>query len=293
MALLFYNNTPFNSGTALDALDFGTGDGSTTTFPVINKTGTRVGSTVEFGSTEFFRNTGGVVISGNNVILNSPPINGSQGVIPGVQALVLSAFDNDSVPIVPTINSPAPRQSAQKFFIINMDDIAIKQHNAAPSSNGINVFFADNISNVGPNLSWVQLACADPVTGAMMTPLATGVTLKLPPISAFSPLASSISAGQPLIYVVAASGFTPGAYCLLNPGQVNQEEVHVTAVNTSTNILTIDSNLNFAHTTSENIYHNGWAAWALMTVPVNATNNTAQNYYNLGLERQCITIQRP
>lgn len=286
MSLLFYSGTPFNAATQTTAVDLGVGDGFNTTFPVTNKAGISVGSTVQAGDVEYFRANGGVTISGNNVILSDAPANGVSVVIPGTNSIVFSGFDNDNVPI------STPRISTQKIYIANVDNIALQQHTALPGSSGIVVSFVDNIQNVGPDLTWLQLASADN-NGSMLTPLSTGQSLTLPAISTYSTLASSVLALASSITVTTASGFTPGSYCLINPGQANQEEVFCTNINYSTNTLYINSQLSYSHTSSENIYHNGWVFYAICTIPSGATNNTAQNYYNIGLSRVCQTSQRP
>lgn len=282
MALLFFNNTPFNSATELSPLDLFTGTGSQTAFTVTNKSGTGIGSTIQFDSTQYFRHLGGFSVAGNIATLSSAPPSNSQGVIPGISSLVLNAFDTDTVPIT------TPRIDAKEFFIADVTEIGTMEYQPVTGQIGIQITFVDNITSVGPTLAWVQLACSD-AAGNALAYAATGATLYTPNISYFSTLSASSAALASSITVVQASGYVLGDYVLINVGQATQEVVKITA--RSGNILTI-SGTNFNHFIGETVHTCGRKFWARLTVPVNATSGLAQTYFDLGLKRTCKRSQR-
>lgn len=286
MALKFFSNFPLNGGTELDQLDFGTGNGIQTTFAMTHKLGSRTGNTVQADNVEYFRYTGGVVISANNVILSSAPSNGSQIVFPGMSALVLSAFDTDNVPAVTT-----PRVKEAAFYLMDEDTIATYQYDPMPGSPGVQLTLVNNITSIGPDLTWFQLACSD-ANGNALTYAATGVSLYIPEISYVTTLMASSAAlatSMSVIAVAASGRFYTGDYIQINSGYITQEDTHITAINGNT--LTI-SGFNFPHYAGELVFTIGRKCWTKMTVPEGATGGTAHNYFNIGVQKTARKSQR-
>lgn len=284
--LKFYRDLAFNAGTLIDSVDLFTGDGSTTSFDVVNKSISQVGSTIQAEATQYFRFNGGFVISGNQVTLSSAPSFNAQGIIPGLSALVLSAYDQDDVEGVTN-----PRINEQSFYLADPDDIGFFQYENRPNDAGIQVCFVDNASNVGATLAWVQLACAD-VNGNALTYAATGECIYTANISMFGTLWASSTAGASSIYVDTASGFIPGDYIVINIGNPTSEIRKITAVNGSGQILSITGNTNYPHYSGETVYTCGRKFWAKLTVPLDAVGGEASNLYDISLRRSCKRVQR-
>lgn len=286
MSLKFYRELMPGVSTELDAMDTATGTGSQTNFPLVNKAGNRIGSTIQFGTTQYFKFNGGFSISGNTVITNIPPQANTQGVLPGVTALVMSAYDTDNVPGVTN-----PRIHEVPFWLFDISEIPIYQYENRPDATGIEICFVDNISSVGAQISWVQLACADS-NGNALTYLATGACLYTPNISLSGTLLASSGAGATSIQVTGASSFIAGDYICINAGLATQELRQIVAINGAQNLLIITGATDFSHVVSEKVYTCGRKFWAKLTVPLNAAGGLATNLYDLSLRCKAKRLQR-
>lgn len=283
MSLKFYRDEAPNIGNELDPVDLFSGNGLQTTFILTKKTGASVGNTVQFNEVQYFKNDQGYTIFGNAVTLESAPSAGSQGVIPGRQALVLGAYDQDEVQ-----GLVEPRVEEKEFWLFDIDDINVFCYEAPPGDIGINLAFIDNISSVGATLAWVQLACAD-CAGDALTYAATGETLYTPNFCAFGLLATSITAGATSIQLETASTFICGDYVILNIGGGTEEIVHITAVTPTA--LETEATV-FAHSEDETCYTCGRKFWAKLTVPLNITGGEAVNLYDISLNARAKKVQR-
>jgi hypothetical protein len=163
---------------------------------------------------------------------------------------------------------------------------------------GLQISVINMISGANAQTSWIQFASAD-ASGNAMTYGATGAPLYLPPLNAFTTLASTTVMGASSLIVGAASSssngqFWPGEYIRINAGNPTQEILHTSATNYSTNILTIDGGgTTYSHSPGETIYGCGWKFYMQLIIPLNANNNTAVNVYNLGLEFDAAVQARP
>lgn len=283
MALRFYRDEAPNIGNLLDPVDLFSGNGLQTTFILTKKTGADVGNTCQFNETQYFKNDGGFTIFGDAVTLDSAPAAGTQGVIPGRQALVLGGYDQDEVQ-----GLVDPRVEEKEVWLFDIDDINVFCYENPPGDIGINLTFVDNISSVGATLAWVQLACAD-CAGDPLTYAATGETLYTPNFCAFGLLATSVTAGATSIQLDSASTFICGDYVILNIGGGTEEIVKITAV-TPTAIET-EATV-FSHSTSETAYTCGRKFWAKLTVPLNITGGEATNLYDISLDARAKKVQR-
>jgi hypothetical protein len=74
--------------------------------------------------------------------------------------------------------------------------------------------------------------------------------------------------------------FIVGDYIVINRGNVTEEVVKIVGKTTTTFTVT---ELNYNHEIGETIYSCARKFWAKLTVPEDATGNTAQNFYDIGL----------
>jgi hypothetical protein len=292
--LSFYGGTPFVSSNQIDLVDTYTAPGGVATFYLTNKTVPSLSSTIQAGNLEYYQFNGGFTTNQSNqsfTLATNPPI-GTQMVAPGINQLVLSAFDQDTV-----LGVSNPRTASIPIWLVDPTTINNYKYSNLPSYPGLQISVVQLISGSNAQPSWIQMASAD-ASGNAMTYGATGGSLYLPSIDAFTTLASTCTAGSNLLYVVAASGattrFWPGQYISLNIGNSTSEIVHVISINYSTNVLTIDpSGVTYTHSPGETVYACGWKFWMQCTIPLNANSNTAVNLYNLGLQRLGAIRARP
>lgn len=284
MPLDIYRDEPFNEGTLVDLVDIFTGDGSTVTFTVSNKTGTRIGSTIQFDNIQYYQYNGGFTKSGNSFTLDSAPPENSQGVVPGITTITISAFDQDDIP-----GQTTPREAEVALYLVDPTEAALYEYENLPTNSGIALCFSDLITSTGADTTWVQLACSDPSTGLALSYLATGECLYTPNISSFGLLASSISSGASSFMCDSASDFIDGDYIVINSGNPTQEITKISSIDETT-IYTEE--LNFAHSAGETIYACGRKFWMKLTIPLDAFEGEAVNDYSLALGLECIRISR-
>lgn len=292
MSLHFYRNNPFISSTQLSPTDTFTGDGNTTSFNLVNNPGTQIGSTVQADGLEYLRYNNGFVISGNSITLSSAPPANAQIVVPGINQLVMSAFD---VASVPGLTNPEVQQIP--CYLVDPVDISTYQYAALPGASGIQVSFVNLITSAGANTTWVQLAPADPVTGLPMTFGNPGQPLYLPNIMAFNSLACAISINASSCQVYSKTGFLPQAFLLIDSGNNNQELVQILSIGPSTppgnGYVLGTTGFQFTHSIGTKLFLCGWPFWVQLTVPLGASAGIGTNLYNLGLQRIGIREQRP
>ena len=288
-ALNFYNSTPFIPSNQIVLLDTYTASAGQQTFFLTNKVVGDLGTTMQFGNTEYYLYNNGFTVGASSFTLASPQLVGTQGVAPGDTYLTLSAFDQDNVLGV----AGNPRVGESPCWLIDPDTINNNKYNPLPSYSGLQVSFIQCISGSTPQTTWLSLASAD-ASGNALTYGASGAPLYLPGITAFTTLASNVSAGASSITLSSSAGFAqaPGMYLSLDIGLGTSEIVHCIAA--SGNVLTLDpTGVTYSHTAGAQVFHVGWKFWAKMEIPLNATNNTAYNFYSIGLSRLGAIAARP
>ena len=293
MPLLFYNSSAFGSQSALNPVDLFTAPGSTNTFTLVNNTVATLGATIQAGATEYYQGNGGFTTnaaSGTFTLAQTPPV-GTQIVAPGANKLTISAFDQSTV-----LGVSNPRVQQTAFWMMDISSIRYYEYNPLPSYPGIFVNAVQCINGVGAQTSWIQFACAD-ASGNSMTYGATGAPLYLPAITAVTTLSTTLTAQVSSLLglqVTSASSFIPGAYVVINVGNVTQEVLHIISVDSVDNILYTDTGgTSYTHYAGEYIYLSGFKAFMQLTIPVNANNGGAINLYNLGLLRLGAISARP
>ena len=278
MALRLYLEEDFNLASVVDKVDTFTGNGSTSTFTLVNKTGASLGSTVQVEGTQYLQYTGGFTKSGNDVTLSAAPADGSQMVFPGVTAVTLSAFDQEGVSGLST-----PREAEVAVWLGDISEIHQHKYINMPTDNGIKISITDLISSTGAETSWLQLASADS-DGSAATYGATGASLELAGLYAFATMTASAAAAATSVIVDATSGgFQAGDYIIIAPGESNQEIRKVSSVVNSTT-LGLSTSLDFTHSSGEYIFTCGRKFWVKLTIPLDGASNEAVNFYDIVLE---------
>lgn len=278
MALIVYRDAPFFSGTEVDQSDFFTGTGATTAFTLARKGVNRLAGTVQFDGTQYYFYNGGFTKTGTGFVTNTAPALNTQGVAPGQSALLFDQlFDQDDVPGLDT-----PRVQEIPFYLVDNSEIPLFEYVNIPSLGGIELSFVDMISSVGAQTSWVQLACASPdEVGSALTYEATGTPLYTGTISAYGTLDASSAQSATSISVDLASGIGVGDYIMVNGGQPSQEIVKVIGYTAPTTLTTTGQT--YDHYSGETVYVCGRKFWAKCTVPLDATDGLAANYFDLSL----------
>ena len=289
MGLNLYYNNPFTLGSLVDPVDTYTGDGVTTTFKLVAKFSTRLGSTVEFDNIEYYMyNQGFTKGAGNTFTLSSAPPAASQGVAPGTTCLTFAAYDQTSVAGVSNPNL------AQIPIYIAADDIQNFQYMPFPGNTGIEIAFVNLITSalVPPQISWVQLACSGNF-GAVGTYQSAGTPLVTAGLFTFGQMASATTTTGTNVQItcLTAGNFLVNDYIRLNPGGVNQEDCRINTISIATNTITVDG-ATYIHAANESFYTCGRLIWALMTIPLNATNGTAASFYNLACRVRATQFSR-
>lgn len=278
MGLSFYLSEAFIAGDIIDPIDSFIGDGVTSTFVLVNKSVQRLASTITVDGNQYYQYNGGFTkdILANSFTLSVIPPFNSQIVAPGITQLVSDVFDQDPVPGVVD-----PLVSEKAFWFGDTTDIQNQYYTGLPSLPGIQISLTDLISSIGAQTSWCQFASADPTTGLAMTYEATGAILYTAPINAFGTLTASAANGASSVMCAEASSFLVGDYLYLNVGGGNQEIRKVSTLSASS--IGFTTNFDFSHASGETIMTMGRKAWLKVTMPVNAANNTATNFYDLAL----------
>lgn len=274
MSLKVYIGLPANGGTEVTEIDTFVTDGGDT-YPVVNKPITSVASTLEYSSTFKNQYNGGFTKSGSDIVLDTTPVPGLQGVIPGTGHISLAAYDQNNVP-----GNSNPRVNEVDIYIGDVSTINQYQYFAPSGENGIGIIFVDNITGIGAALSMVSLACTDGA-GTALTYQATGTALRIPAFSAFGLVAASADQGTNSITCGSASDFIPGRWVEFNIGQPTSEIIQVSSITDWT--LTFSSSFNYPHYIDETIYDCLQQLKARFVVPENATGGVAANLLNISL----------
>jgi hypothetical protein len=237
------------------------------------------------GSTEYyFYNNGFTINSGANsfTLAATPPV-GTVVVAPAINQFAIAAFDQ---PTVAGVSNPL--QQTQPFWMMDISTINNFKYTGLPNSPGIYINAVQQINGVGAQTSWISFACSN-ASGNAMTFGATGAGVYTAPISAFTTLASTVSAMASAMMafpVVSASAFYPGDYFVINIGNATQELLHIISVDSTNNILYSDTGgTSYIHYASELIFACGRKFWMQLTVPVNANNGNPESLFNLTLNK--------
>lgn len=279
MSLEFFYAEDFLTVSDLDPVDTFVGDGVNDTFSLVQLTGSELAATITVENVQYYQFTGGMVKSGDTFTLSSVPALNSQIVAPGIIALVFAGFDQETVAGVTN-----PRVVEIPFYLGDPTQIHLYNYTNLPQYTGIRISFVDLTSGFGAETSWCQLACSSPTDGTAMTYGATGDYLLTGAIQGYSSLSASGTAGASSLTVSSATDFTVGDYLIINPGDITQE-IRKLKEKTSTT-LGFFTNLEYNHAVAEDVHDMGRKFWAKVTIPLNAANNQAFNFHNLGLRRQ-------
>lgn len=288
MALHFYYNTPFNAGTQIDPVDTFTGDGSTKTFTLVNKTATRLATTLQTNTTEYFQYTGGFTKNtvSNTFTTQSTVANGLTIVAPGLSGLTAAAFDQDVVDGVTD-----PRVVEVPFWMADTETIHLYQYLSLPGTDGIEISVLDYLAGVGADVSWCQLAPSS-TNGIALTYGATGENLYTGDLTATTILAASSADTATTLSVESASDFTAGDYIIIDIGQSTAEVRQISSINTLTNVITLATALQYSHYIGETVFTCGRKFWLKVTIPLNFNNNVPINFYDLALRRRGRAVAR-
>lgn len=290
MAIQFFIDESFTVGSALDPLDIFTGDGVTSTFVLVNKSVQRMADTVTVDGNQYYQYNGGFTknVSGNSFTLAAIPPLGSTIVVPGINRLTFPIFDQNDVPGVTD-----PRVKEIPVWIGDGTTINNDYYINLPQFSGIELSIVDNVSSVGAQSAWCQIACADPTTGLPLTYAATGAAVYTAAIQAFGTASASAVAGASSIFCAAASSFAVGDYVVLNIGSATQEVRKISVVSSASGgFLGFTTGFDFPHYTSELIFTCGRKFWVKVTIPENAANNQATNFYDLSPRRRGRIVSR-
>ncbi len=278
-----YKFMPFDQSSEMDKTDYFVGDGVTRTFNLLNKSGLRVGDTVQVGTTLLERALGAFSVSGDQVILSITPAPGDIVTVPGVNSFNFKAFDQSEV-----TGDDSPRTKQVSFYIVDIDDINWLYHHAAPGQDGIRISFTDHDESFGANSDWFQLAKAIG-SGEADTFNAVGAPLFLPDFSYQDALQSSISALATTIDVTDGSSFHVGDVLAIDWGISIMDVVTVEEI--SGNTLTISSN-NESHDAGAVVYVIGMKCWGQGTIPDNAAGNQPIAYFEMSLDILAVSESR-
>lgn len=279
-ALRRYINTPFNAATEVHLIDQATGDGTTSTWTLANKTGLQLGASVQVDGDLHPRFTGAATVDGNDVSLLSAPPLSAQIIFPGSGAIKLNASDQ---------NDALGRVVEKAVYIADISTIQFYEYSAYPGDSGIKLQFSHLITADPSAASWFQLAPAL-ADGTAGTYGAAGDPLYTGDISASDVLTGATSIGATSLNVVDGSQFTAGDYIMIAYGTADQEVVKITSI--ASNTLTVVG-CTYAHSISDTVLTCGRKFWIKMTIPLNATSGLARNLYGTPLMVRARVTTRP
>lgn len=287
MALRIYSDFPFVPENEIGRVDTYTGDGSTTTFELRNKSSVTTGETIQADLVYYNRPLGGFTFPDTShfTLSSAPPLN-SQILAPSTATLVYEGFDQASVPGV----SGTANVIDKTFYLAvsDTDDLTSSIYENQPSAPGIAILFSNLVTAAGASTSWCQLACAN-VNGDALTYQATGTTLYTGTYYAFTQLAASATSGSTSLLTTGASALTLGDFLTINPGGGTSEDVRITS--RTGNNITI-SGTNYPHYENEFIFMRGRQFWSRVTIPIDALGGEAGNLINLALTSQSAKVSR-
>jgi hypothetical protein len=286
MVLSIFNGSPLSVNNECGEDDIFTGDGTTQTFFLQNKTVAQLGSSIQAGNIIYYQENGGFTVNSgaNSFTLSSAPGIGVQIVAPASTTASISAFDQPQV--LGVVN---PQSNNIPLYVGDITTINNYKYSPLPGYAGIQISCV-NLITAGPNpqTSWITFASAD-ASGNAMTFGATGQPLYLPSINAATTVSASAGSSATTLFITAASTntfqFWPGQFVRINIGNSTQEVCQVIGVNYSNNSLTIaPGGTTYAHSAGETVYACAWKFWLGVFIPTNANSNTAVNAYNLGIQ---------
>jgi len=290
MALSFYTDYPFIPQNKMILVDTFTGDGTTKSFTLRNKTSPYLAGAIQADSTIFQRYLNGFSVSSNTFTLTSAPALNSQIVAPGTVGLNFDVFDTASEP---SVSGPANVKEVAFYLAddgLTSQNIFANTYTAVNGNPGIAVLFRNLATAAGASTTWTQLSSAD-ASGNVVSYQATGATLYLPNFYALSSLSASAAPLSTTLVVNQASAFNPGDYFFINPGQATQENPKILSINNLTNTIT-HTGVNYAHYSGELIFMNALKLYAKGTLPIGQLNGVAQAFINLGITYDCYLVGR-
>lgn len=284
MSIKVYRDQPFDSSTEVDLIDIFSGLSTQTSYTLTKKTGVRVGGLIEFDSTQYLRYNGGFTISGNTINLSVAPGSGSTGIVPGLNCLTFSAFNEPNVPGLTNSN-----QNEVPFYIGNGTNVYLESYVGVDGS-GIKVSFINLIDIDGlAEVSWMQLASAtQDEAGNPGSYLLTGEPLYTPNIDAYGTCTTTVTSLSTEIGVSSiVDNWIVGDFILLNPGNSNSERVKLLGVLGDPVDTLQTTPLNYNHTSGEFIYACVRKLWGKMTVPEGT--DSPETFINISLNLEGAT----
>lgn len=270
-----YSAFPLGPATEIDLNDFFTGNGTATTFTLVNKTGTLLNDDVQVGATIDRQSTGTVTVSGNNFTLPAAPTTGTVVTAPGASALEFDAYDQATVAGVTN-----PLVKERTFIIADMDQIGLYKYLVPGGYSGIQLQFIDHDTSNGAAAGWYQLAPAN-ADGTVGTYGAAGAALDVGAIQNSSTLTANSIALATSITVADGTQFTPGMIIAINYGNPSFEPTTIRSI--AGNVLTVDALAN-AHSSTETVMHCGWWAYGKLIVPAGAAGGQTTVNWDVSLD---------
>lgn len=289
MTLKFYNNYPFVPRNEVYQVDLYTGTGLGPTYNLKNLVASKVGDSIQFDNVVYQRYLNGYTFpTSTSFTLSSTPPANSQGIVPGTQGLNFAAFDAVNVP---GQTSPA-NQNDQGFYLADdgqtTSSIMVNKYVAVSGNPGIAILFQNMVTAGGASTTFLALACCD-VSGNALTYQATGTVLYTDNYQALTSLSASGAALGTTLLVTSASGFYPGDYIFVNPGNATQENPQILSI--SGNTITTGG-LNYDHLANELIIMNGRKFSGRCVIPPGTLAGIVQKYINICLVYDVIQISR-
>ena len=275
MPLQIYRDTAFVPAYNLVQIDVFVGDGFTTVFTLVNKTGLQCATSVWVGGAILTTSNLDFMVSGNTVIFTVPPANGVNIVIPGMNAEIMTAYDQLGVG-----GNVFSNIIQVPFYLVDANNIGLYSYSAYPGLSGIQLLFVNNDPGNGANADWFSLASAN-ADGSPGAFNAAGDPLVTTDISSATQFQLSSIYLATDIFVDDPTDFLAGDIITIGAGTPNQEIVQVTAI--SGNDLTI-SGAQFGHNAGDPIFTSGRKFWGQCEIPVNYTDDNFAQYLNVSLQ---------
>ena len=278
----FNNGSSFDISTQVGLMDYFTGDGVTTSFPLTNKSYLDTGSTIQVGNSQIWRNSGGFSGSGNTLNFAAPPTNGAVISVPATIRFQIGAYGQAAV-----VGLSNPNIAEAPFFLADISEIASQTYQPTIGQTAILIQPVDNDSIYGALATWIELApmLADGTAGSYGS---AGAVLSETAIEAADNLASGISALATSITVADGSQFTAGRFLMIDAGVLGQQDI-VQVLHIASNVLTITPS-NLSHTSGAGVYEIGFGFWARLELPT--TFISTDNFYDVSLNVTVDSVSR-
>lgn len=281
--LKMYLTPPLAPSSEVDRSDYFTGDGVRKVFALLNKRGIRVGSTIQVDAGYLLRELGDFVVSGDSIIFATAPAYGSTIIVPGINGLLLRAYDQNVVP-----GDSSPRIKAVSFYVGDIENIDVFKHSAPPGYGGIRLSLTDHNLSFGAPTSWYRLAQAIG-SGGPSGYAAPGAYIEIPGFGAVDTVQVNISAFGTSVTVLNGAQFNVGDTLVVDFGMVTENQVVIESI--AGNVLTTTS-FDDAHLAGATVYQCARKCWLEQTIPLNAASNTPINFYDNSIDVAAVSESR-